>query len=191
MFAESLTAEERHVRKLRALREYVFTQGQFPIWLAAAMYVALAAICMGVAPQLFPGVKAYYVLIGKPHSHQVKAPFKTVEINVILKVFIFEVKRCAARLDVYKLSVDQLEQVHCRLTSTVAKASSLPDACDARSTHLVILMSEPFPHSWLTTLSSWTHKTPFHAAYIVAPALGFCNAYVRLCPCKPLTGLYS
>ena len=63
--AESMTPEQRRVRKLRDLQDYVFLQGQIPTWVALSAYVALAAICMGVAPQLFPGVKAYYVLIGK------------------------------------------------------------------------------------------------------------------------------
>ena len=68
LLAESMTPEQRRVRKLRDLQDYVFLQGQIPTWVALSAYVALAAICMGVAPQLFPGVKAYYVLIGELRS---------------------------------------------------------------------------------------------------------------------------
>ncbi len=65
---ESMTPEQRRLRKLRDLQDYIFLNGQIPTWVAISMYVALAAISMGVAPQLFPGVKAYYVLIGEQKS---------------------------------------------------------------------------------------------------------------------------
>ena len=61
-----MTEVERSQRRLRDLRDHVFTNGQFPWQYALAAYVALAAISMGVCPQLFPGVKAYYILIGEP-----------------------------------------------------------------------------------------------------------------------------
>ena len=60
-----MTPEERYEHKLRALRDYVFLNGQIPTKIALAIYVGIAAVCMGVTPQLFPGVKVYYVLIGK------------------------------------------------------------------------------------------------------------------------------
>lgn len=73
MLAESQSEEERQACKLQALQDHVFLQGQIPWKYAAAMYVALAAICIGVTPQLFPGVKAYYVLVGKlPSSSRQK-----------------------------------------------------------------------------------------------------------------------
>ena len=76
--AEEMTPEEQHELKLRNLRDYIFLNGQIPTKIALALYVALAAVCMGVTPQLFPGVKAYYVLIGThPQSHfLLKSPQK-------------------------------------------------------------------------------------------------------------------
>ena len=59
-----MTPEERHESKLRQLRDFIFLKGQIPTKIALGVYVAIAAVCMGVAPKLFPGVKAYYVLIG-------------------------------------------------------------------------------------------------------------------------------
>ena len=59
-----MTAEQRKALRLRDLRDHVFMKGQIPTKWALAAYVGLAAICMGVTPQLFPGVKAYYILIG-------------------------------------------------------------------------------------------------------------------------------
>lgn len=64
--AESLTEEELHQKKLQDLRDRIFLEGQIPWKWAVAAYVALAAITTGVTPQLFPGVKAYYIVIGQP-----------------------------------------------------------------------------------------------------------------------------
>ena len=61
-----MTEQQKYQVRLRDLRDYVFLNGQIPWKFAAAMYVALAAISVGVAPQLFPGTKAYYLLIGTP-----------------------------------------------------------------------------------------------------------------------------
>ena len=60
-----MTPEERYEHKLRGLRDYVFLNGQIPTKIALGIYVAIAAVCMGVTPKLFPGVKVYYVLIGE------------------------------------------------------------------------------------------------------------------------------
>ena len=63
--ADEMTPEERYEHKLRGLRDYVFLKGQIPTKIALGTYVAIAAVCMGVTPKLFPGVKVYYVLIGE------------------------------------------------------------------------------------------------------------------------------
>ena len=62
-----MTPEERSEHKLRGLRDYVFLKGQIPTKIALGIYVGIAAVCMGVTPKLFPGVKVYYVLIGELH----------------------------------------------------------------------------------------------------------------------------
>jgi OPT family oligopeptide transporter len=60
---EELTEEQLYVKKLTALRDFVFMKDSINWKIAIGGYVALAAICIGVCPQLFPGVKAYYVLV--------------------------------------------------------------------------------------------------------------------------------
>lgn len=58
-----MTASQRQERKLRDLRDFIFLNGQFPEWIAYIIYGALVVIALGVIPQLFPGVKAYQVLV--------------------------------------------------------------------------------------------------------------------------------
>lgn len=86
-----MTPEERHEFKLRQLRDHVFLNGQIPTKIALACYVGMAAICMGVTPKLFPGVKAYYVLIGMAlplkmhfdhHASQSKTAYWATDIDI-------------------------------------------------------------------------------------------------------------
>lgn len=49
--------------RIRAMRDKVFMTNVVPNWVAAAAYVVVAAISIGVMPSLWPGVKAHYVLI--------------------------------------------------------------------------------------------------------------------------------
>uniref|UniRef100_A0A0D6QRB6 Uncharacterized protein n=1 Tax=Araucaria cunninghamii TaxID=56994 RepID=A0A0D6QRB6_ARACU len=47
-----------------AKRNMIFMRDSIPFWAAASGYVLLAAISVGVMPQIFPPVKWYYVLVG-------------------------------------------------------------------------------------------------------------------------------
>ena len=49
--------------RVRNMRDKVFMTDVIPLWVAASAYATLAAISIGVMPQLWPGVKAYYVLV--------------------------------------------------------------------------------------------------------------------------------
>lgn len=52
---ESVTPEE--ALRVRNLRDKVFMTNAIPNWVAVVSYVCLAAISIGVTPQLWPGVK--------------------------------------------------------------------------------------------------------------------------------------
>ncbi len=49
--------------RIRALRDKVFMKDAIPTWVALTGYVVVAALAIGIMPQLWPGVKAYYVLV--------------------------------------------------------------------------------------------------------------------------------
>ena len=49
-----------------ALRDVIFLKDNINIWLVIALYVALSGISIGCLPQLFPGVKAQYVVVRSP-----------------------------------------------------------------------------------------------------------------------------